>query len=189
MADSFLKKASILPGAIFSVISGIFITMQVANINSDALTGMNNRSKAEEYLSDRIKNVSEKKPIYLYMGDLNKFKKINDTYGHAVGDEALILCSRAIKQTIERYGGFAARYGGDEFLISWQPDKDTQTDPDALTEDVNALLQELSSDKPYKLAMTMGHVCCTNPKEPLISYIRQADSMLYQRKRTARTGH
>ena len=189
VADSFLKKASILPGAIFSVICRIFITMQVANINSDALTGMNNRSKAEDYLSDRIKNVSEKKPIYLYMGDLNKFKKINDTYGHAVGDEALILCSRAIKQTIERYGGFAARYGGDEFLISWQPDKDTQTDPDALTEDVNALLQELSSDKPYKLAMTMGHVCCTNPKESLISYIRQADSMLYQRKRTARTGH
>jgi diguanylate cyclase (GGDEF)-like protein len=188
VADGFLKKASILPATIFSVIVGIFITMQVANINSDALTGMNNRRKAEEYLSDRIRNVSEKKPVYLYMGDLNDFKKINDIYGHAVGDEALVLCSRALKQTIDRYGGFAARYGGDEFLLSWQPDKDTEADPDALTRDVNTFLQELSRDKPYKLVMTAGHVCCTNPKESLISYIRQADSMLYQRKRASSVG-
>ena len=185
VVDGFLATASILPAAIFSVIAGIFITMQVANINSDALTGMNNRRKAEEYLSDRIKNVSEKKPIYLYMGDLNSFKQINDTYGHAVGDEALILCSQALKQTAEQYGGFAARYGGDEFLISWQPDKDKDPDPDALIGDVNILLRELSADKPYKLMMTAGHVCCTDPKEPLVSYIRQADALLYQRKSAA----
>ena len=185
VVDGFLATASILPAAIFSVIVGIFITMQVANINSDALTGMNNRRKAEEYLSDRIKNVSEKKPIYLYMGDLNSFKQINDTYGHAVGDEALILCSQALKQTTDRYGGFAARYGGDEFLISWQPDKDTDPDPDALIGDVNILLRELSADKPYKLMMTAGHVGCTDPKEPLVSYIRQADALLYQRKSAA----
>ncbi len=188
VVDSFLAKASVLPAAIFSVIAGIFITMQAANINSDALTGMNNRSKAEEYLSDRIRNVSEKRPVFLYMGDLNNFKKINDTYGHAIGDEALILCSQALKQTIDRFGGFAARYGGDEFLISWRPDKDAEADPDALTRDVNAFLQELSSDKPYDLVMTMGHVCCTNPKEPLISYIRQADNMLYQPKKANNNG-
>ena len=74
------------------------------------------------------------------------------------------------------------RYGGDEFLISWQPDKDTDPDPDALIGDVNTLLRELSADKPYKLMMTVGHVCCTDPKEPLVSYIRQADALLYQRK-------
>jgi diguanylate cyclase (GGDEF)-like protein len=162
--------------------------MQVASINTDALTGLNNRSRAEDYLSDRIRNVSEKKPIFLYMGDLNDFKKINDTYGHAVVDEALILCSQALRQTMERHGIFAARYGGDEFLISWQPDNDTEPDPDTITRDVNAFLQELSTDKPYKLAMTAGHVCCTDPKEPLNSYIRQADSMLYRRKREAGVG-
>ena len=188
LADGSLTKASILPGAIFSVITGIFILMQEANINSDVLTGMNNRRKAEEYLTDRIKNVSEKKPLYLYMGDLNNFKKINDTYGHAVGDEALILCSQALKRTIAQYGGFAARYGGDEFLLSWQPDKDKEADPDALSNDVNAYLQELSKEKPYNLVMTMGYACCTNAQEPLISYIRQADSMLYQRKRSAGVG-
>ena len=188
LIDSFLPKASVLPAAIFAVIVGIFITMQEANINSDALTGMNNRRKAEDYLTDRIKNVSEKKPLYLYIGDLNNFKKINDTYGHAVGDEALILCSQALKRTIGKYSGFAARYGGDEFLLSWQPDKDKESDPEALIQDVNDFLRELSKDTPYKLVMTMGYVCCTDPKEPLISYIRRADSMLYQRKRAAGVG-
>ena len=188
VADGFLSKASILPAAIFIVIVGIFITMQEANINSDALTGMNNRRKAEDYLTDKIKNVSEKKPLYLYMGDLNNFKKINDTYGHTAGDEALILCSQALKRTIGQYGGFAARYGGDEFLLSLLPDKDTDLDPDALSRDVNAYMCELAKEKPYKLVMTMGYARCTDAKEPLISYIRQADSMLYQRKKAAGVG-
>ncbi len=186
--DSFLAKASVLPAAIFAVIAGIFITMQVDNINSDALTGMNNRRKAEDYLSDKIKNASEKKPVYLFMGDLNGFKKINDTFGHAAGDEALILCSRALGQTMARYGGFAARYGGDEFLFSWQPDRETGADPDALTGDLNARLLELSGGKPYKLEMTVGHVRCADPKESLLSYVRQADGMLYRRKRAAGVG-
>ncbi|MBR2528729.1 MAG: diguanylate cyclase [Blautia sp.] len=188
VVDGHLKKASILPAAVFSAIVGIFITMQEANINSDALTGMNNRRKAEDYLSDKVKNVSEKKPLYLYMGDLNNFKKINDTYGHAVGDEALILCSQALKQTIGRYGGFAARYGGDEFLMSWQPDMDKKSDPETIITDVNALLEELSKETPYRLMMTIGYTCCTDAKEPLVSYIRQADSMLYQRKKAAKVG-
>lgn len=189
LADGSLAKASILPAAIFSVIVGIFITLQEAHINSDALTGMNNRRKAEEYLTDRIKSVSEKKPLYLYMGDLNSFKKINDTYGHAVGDEALILCSEALKRTIAQYGGFAARFGGDEFLLSCQPDKSNESDPEALIRDVNAFLQELSKKTPYQLRMTIGYACCTDPKEPLITYIRKADSMLYQRKKAAGAGH
>lgn len=188
VGDSFLAKASVLPAAIFSVIVGIFITMQVANINSDALTGMNNRSKAEDYLSDRIKNVSEKKPLLLYMGDLNNFKKINDTYGHVIGDEALVLCSKAIKQTIDHYGGFAARFGGDEFLFSWQPEKGTEANPDAIINDINTILKDFSIDKPYKLVITAGYVYCTDPKELLHSYIKEADNMLYKRKKEDNIG-
>ena len=188
LIDGTLSKASILPAAVFTVITWIFITMQEANINSDALTGMNNRRKAEDYLTDKVKGVSDKKPFFLYIGDLNNFKKINDTCGHAVGDEALVLCSRALKRTIGQYGGFAARYGGDEFLLSWQPDKGGEADPERLIQDINTFLGELSKDKPYQLAMTMGYVLCTNPKEPLISYIRQADGMLYRRKKAARVG-
>ena len=122
------------------------------------------------------------------MCDLNKFKKINDTFGHAVGDEALILCSQALKRVIGQYGGFAARFGGDEFLLFWQLDRDADPDPEQLIQDVNKYLKELSAEKPYELVMTMGYTCCTNPKESLNSYIRQADAMLYQRKAASGAG-
>ena len=187
-ADGTMTKASILPAAIFAVITVIFLSLQQANINSDSLTGMNNRRKAEDYLSSIIDDVSEKAPLYLYMGDLNGFKKINDSFGHLVGDEALILCSRALKSTIARYDGFAARYGGDEFLFAWNPGKGQERDPEKLIRDINLFLEELSEGKPYRLVMTVGYACCTNPTESLNAYVRQADEMLYERKAAANAG-
>ena len=188
VADGTMTKASILPAAIFAVITVIFLTLQQANINSDSLTGMNNRRKAEDYLSSIIDDVSEKAPLYLYMGDLNGFKKINDSFGHLAGDEALILCSRALKSTIARYDGFAARYGGDEFLFAWKPGKGQERDPEKLIRDINLFLEELSEGKPYRLVMTVGYACCTNPTESLNAYVRQADEMLYERKAAPNAG-
>ena len=175
VADGTMTKASILPAAIFAVITVIFLSLQQANINSDSLTGMNNRRKAEDYLSSIIDDVSEKAPLYLYMGDLN-------------GDEALILCSRALKSTIARYDGFAARYGGDEFLFAWNPGKGQERDPEKLIRDINLFLDELSEGKPYRLVMTVGYACCTNPTESLNAYVRQADEMLYERKAAPNAG-
>ena len=178
--DGFMSKASILPAAVFAVIVVIFILMQESSINSDALTGMNNRRKADEYLSERLTRVSDEAPLYVYIGDLNGFKKINDTYGHMEGDNALIRCSLALKRTIGRYNGFAARFGGDEFLMTWQPDG--EADPEALIRDLTELLTELSKDLPYQLAMTVGYAICKDPAVPMSEYLRRADAMLYERK-------
>ena len=180
--DTLTTKASILPAAIFSVIVIVFITMQEANINSDALTGMNNRRKADEYLSDKLTSVSEAEPLCLYMGDLDGFKKINDNYGHIEGDEALVICSRVLKRTIGRFNGFAARFGGDEFLLAWQIGKSKETDPESLIQIVTDSLAEEAAGKPYPLSMSIGYVLCTNPKESLSACIKRADEMLYRKK-------
>ena len=140
-------SASVLLILLFIVVV-IFILMQESSVNSDALTGMNNRRKADEYLSERLTRVSDENPLYVYIGDLNGFKKINDTYGHVEGDNALIRCSLALKRTIGRYNGFVARYGGDEFLMTWHPDG--EADPEALIRDLTELLAELSKDLPYQ---------------------------------------
>ena len=185
--DDLLYKASILPVAIFAVILVIFINMQESNINSDALTGMNNRRKAMDFLTDRLVNVSEEHPLFLYIGDLNSFKSINDIYGHAEGDAALIICSNVLKQAISRYDGFAARYGGDEFLLSWEPDRKAskeEADPEQLIKQIKEALAEQARElkKPYALSMCMGYAVCTDKNEPLGAYIREADAMLYKRK-------
>ena len=175
--------------AIKSAISGQTGCQVLDTIEArDALTGMNNRRKADEYLSEKLSNVSESEPLYLYMGDMNNFKTINDTYGHTEGDEALILCSHVLKSVIGRYNGFAARFGGDEFLMVCYPDKSGQTDPDSLVRDVDSLLEAESADKPYRLSMSIGYTLCANPKESLSVCIKRADEMLYQRKAAAHAG-
>jgi diguanylate cyclase (GGDEF)-like protein len=188
VADGFFAKASILPAAIFAVILVIFVTLQQSNINSDALTGMNNRRRAEAYLSDRLTAVSGEDPLILYIGDLDSFKKINDTYGHIQGDEALIIASRALMEVAAKYDAFAARFGGDEFLFAWRPGKDNGADPEGLMEEVNALMAEYAAGKPFKIHMTSGFVTCTNPKIPLTTCIERADEMLYRNKAAARVG-
>ncbi len=182
VADGTFSKATILPVAVFAVILIIFITLQEASINSDALTGMNNRRRAEEYLSEALTDVSAADPLYLFIGDLDGFKKINDTYGHIEGDDALILCSRVLKNTLARVDGFAARYGGDEFLMAWKPEKDAPADPEPLMREINRQLEEISAEKPYILRMTIGYALCKDPKELLRTCIAQADEMLYRKK-------
>ncbi len=186
--DGMLSKASILPAAVFAVILIIFVTLQEAGINSDALTGMNNRRRAEEYLEQALSSASPENPVYLYIGDLNGFKKINDTYGHIEGDEALILCSGALKRTVAQTDGFAARFGGDEFLMVWRPGKGKQDDPGQLIQLVGRYLQECSAEKPYKLEMCVGYARCTDPKEPLRACFSRADEMLYREKAVANAG-
>lgn len=183
--DSMLPQASILPAAVFAVIVVIFINMQESNINSDALTGMNNRRKADEFLAERLAEVSGDNPLYLFMGDLNGFKGINDAYGHMEGDAALILCATALKRTIGRFGGFAARFGGDEFLLSIQPGKGRAFDPDAVADTVNGELRDLAraAAKPYQLSMSLGYARCADRGEPFSACIHRADEMLYERKR------
>ena len=180
--DDMLDQASVLPAAIFGVILVIFITLLESNINSDTLTGMNNRRKADDYLLGQLAEVSKERPLYLYMCDLNSFKSINDIYGHTEGDEALRICSIVLKRTIARYSGFAARFGGDEFMLSWRPEGDA--DPDALVNDVHSLLEEQVKDlnKPYSLTISIGYAICTDRRESLSSCIKRADEMLYARK-------
>ncbi len=81
--------------------------------NYDTLTGIANRKMYKEYMKKLMKT---REPFALYFIDLNKFKAINDTHGHAVGDrvlqEAVSRLSKAISDD-----DFIARLGGDEFVI------------------------------------------------------------------------
>jgi diguanylate cyclase (GGDEF)-like protein len=84
----------------------------------DQLTGLPNR----RYLDDRLKMewkkaVREKTPISLLMMDLDKFKNINDLYGHLQGDMVLQKAAEIFSQAIKRPGDFVARWGGEEFVV------------------------------------------------------------------------
>lgn len=83
----------------------------------DALTGLNNRRHFETRLKQEVATAKRKnKPLCAMMLDVDFFKKVNDTYGHAVGDLVLKSVSSTIKQELREYD-IPSRYGGEEFSI------------------------------------------------------------------------
>ncbi|MDP5017141.1 MAG: diguanylate cyclase, partial [Dolichospermum sp.] len=83
----------------------------------DLLTGLPNRLQFNDMLNRSIQKVNQKEEIIAVMFlDLDRFKIINDTLGHTVGDELLKIVAQRLKDTI-RAGDVVARWGGDEFTI------------------------------------------------------------------------
>lgn len=84
---------------------------------TDPLTGLLNRRGMEQRLQDELKrSARENRPLGIIWIDLDRFKEINDLYGHAVGDEALVMVSRVLRSVLREYDA-ASRWGGDEFLV------------------------------------------------------------------------
>ncbi len=83
----------------------------------DALTGLNNRRQFEVRLNQEIATAKrQKKPLCAMMIDIDFFKKVNDTYGHASGDSVLSSVASIIKEHL-RESDIPSRYGGEEFAV------------------------------------------------------------------------
>ncbi|MBO4863214.1 MAG: GGDEF domain-containing protein [Eubacterium sp.] len=83
--------------------------------NTDRLTGLFNRRRAEEYLK-QVTQDSESHAVSVAIGDIDFFKKVNDTYGHDVGDEVLKFVANKMRESCGSET-FLARWGGEEFLL------------------------------------------------------------------------
>jgi len=81
--------------------------------DSDALTGLSNRSAFASILGDRLRTQARG---VVYMLDIDGFKTVNDTHGHAKGDELLIAVAKCIRSSV-RATDIVARFGGDEFAL------------------------------------------------------------------------
>ncbi len=106
----------IILGILPSIIK-VLIEMQNANIYTDALTGINNRHRVNEYLEREWPHCSERTPLTVYLMDVDKFKGINDRYGHLEDDRALVAVSDSLKK-VAADGIVIGRFGGDEFILA-----------------------------------------------------------------------
>ncbi len=87
-------------------------------VMSDALTGVPNRRAFDQALRTEARRCSrELEPLSVVMVDIDNFKGFNDTFGHLVGDAALVAVARALNTSIQQAGDVIARFGGEEFAV------------------------------------------------------------------------
>ena len=151
--------------------------------NTDRLTGLSNRRRAIEYLDEMISEQNGS-PISVAMGDIDFFKKVNDTYGHDIGD--VVLKEVAALMTRMCTDAFVARWGGEEFLIIY---KDHNGDEAFIKlEELRRAIQRMSINAcghEIKITMTFGLSEYDFEKDGETA-IKEADDRLYQGKENGR---
>ncbi|QTQ15722.1 GGDEF domain-containing protein [Treponema parvum] len=188
--NSFISSTPVVAPAIFSSIFFVFITLQELKIYNDALTGLNNRRRAEQYIIESINSVAPEKPFYFFILDINSFKYINDTFGHAEGDRALRLVAEILKRVCMKYQSFTARWGGDEFIVvvyrsNLYEAKDL-TPEDFIKDIYENWEAAVKAEKiPYKFSASIGYTKCALSDVTMTQLIIEADKMLYKNKQLA----
>jgi diguanylate cyclase (GGDEF)-like protein len=154
-----------------------FTAMQLAM--QDALTGLGNRRYFDEQLKRAMHNANRHHSLVgLVLGDLNKFKSINDNFGHNTGDQALKEFASILRHCI-RESDSLFRFGGDEFAIIVE-----NANENALTlieQRVNLALANNALLSKYQLGCSLGSTLMTS-SDNKESFFERADEMLYRSK-------
>lgn len=113
-AEAITPIVPFLSNRIAQLVLQIRLSQEVV---TDLLTGVYNRRALEIFVPTLIARLSEAQhPLSVVIADLDFFKKVNDTYGHQVGDQALIIFSQTLKRML-RAEDMIIRWGGEEFLL------------------------------------------------------------------------
>lgn len=150
--------------------------------NYDSVTGLYNRQYFQTRLHDMVDALDIGEELVLYYIDLDKFKSINDTYGHAVGD--LVLHELGIRiNKVRGDEGLKARLGGDEFTLVFNVQKGS----DFLASTTRALQSVVASEinvgeLQFKLAMSIGVTVYPKDANSIDILLRNADIAMYRAK-------
>jgi diguanylate cyclase (GGDEF)-like protein len=178
---AFYGISIILNSIVLSILI-LFLNLQNHNIYMDHLTGVNNRKKLDIYLNKKISASTEHKTFSSIMIDLDKFKYINDTFGHDEGDKALQIFAELLQSCVAP-NDFIARLGGDEFCIVLDV-----YDSFALEEVVyriNSCIKKYneSSDRPYEIDFSMGYALYDYHSSMKVEeFKKQIDILMYENK-------
>ncbi len=157
-------------------------------ISVDELTRLNNRGQINRYMSQV--RYRENAVISVMMLDIDRFKHINDTFGHAEGDRALMIVSEALRRTCEQIKMpiFIGRYGGDEFTLIIQDPGEDDNLPDLVARTLRARLAEKAQEKqlPYPLEISIGYDRLRDKNDTLKECLVRADENLYKDKKAPR---
>lgn len=144
----------------------------------DSLTGLYNRAFFQEEL--RRLSGSREYPITILVADLDGLKLVNDTLGHAKGDEMLQACADVLRNSLRR-SDIVARIGGDEFAAIL-PKTGEKTGED-LARRIRSAVEAYNKEHPeLPLHLSLGVATCQSAAESLEETFKKADDLMYRNK-------
>ena len=158
-----------------------YIQAMETQISIDPLTRLNNRGQLLRYTSLQSNLLRDNLRTFVVMIDVNDFKGINDTYGHAEGDSALVLVADALRQSIRTHSmpTFLGRYGGDEFILIVHTAAEDELD--RLTDEIRDRVRAecRAQEKPYELSVGIGRDELSGDEDTFHRCLQRADHKLY----------
>ena len=156
-----------------------------ARAATDALTGLPNRRYFDEFVSLLARRRRAGDAVGILMVDIDKFKALNDTHGHATGDEVLRAVAGAIVGAV-REDDVPARFGGEEFVVLLRnPDPGVAVE---VGERIRAAVRGLDLRRygVRSVSVSVGVAVAEEPDQPIEDLIATADRALYRAKRAGR---
>jgi diguanylate cyclase (GGDEF)-like protein len=153
--------------------------------STDALTGLPNRRYFDEFCALLARRRRADDAVGILMVDIDRFKILNDTYGHAVGDEVLRAVAGALASAV-REDDVPARYGGEEFAVLLRnPSLDVAIEVGERVREAVAAL-DLSRHGVAGTSVSVGVAVAQLPDQAIADIIVAADQALYEAKRRGR---
>ncbi len=159
--------------------------------NFDVLTNLPNRRHIDRHLKKEMEayQVSDHKTkLAMFFIDLDGFKEVNDSLGHSIGDRILQESAGRLKTLIDKYDGYVARFGGDEFIASFQCK--SRSEAEVVAEETILVFKEnfslSDSESQLQLGCSIGVVLYPEDGESTEELIRKADTAMYKAKEAGR---
>ena len=151
---------------------------------TDSLTGLLNRRAFEEILTRELRRANHlQKPLAILLVDIDRFKEVNDTWGHQTGDEVIRRVGNALQDSL-RPGDALSRFGGEEFLVMLRDA--TISESEDVASRLRAAIAELA-DLPGSIRLTVSiGVAASQMQEAPGELMRRCDEAMYVSKKRGR---
>ena len=180
----FVYGLSIIWASSTMILIVIFVNVQKDEISTDYLTGLYNRRTLDNLLALKISKHTKDSRLFLALIDVDDFKQINDTFGHNVGDLALIQIAVILRRVCKDPDDLIVRLGGDEFLIAGE--RDNIYDIEYLRNDLMLRIDRFNKkgEHRYHLGISVGFSLLGGSIKTADNLINEADQKMYNHKQT-----
>ncbi len=194
-AELYTQSLFILKiGVVVMILGGLFVAAAFSERNNvetelnklanhDPLTGLPNRMYFQDFISHSISHAQRQKhQVYLLFIDLNRFKKINDSEGHELGDAVLKIVGNRLNDML-RGDDFAARLGGDEFAVVFTHPPVNNAASNLARKIIKTISEPFDlNERRYSVGASIGISVYPNDTNDANTLLRQADLAMYQAK-------